>query len=392
MGSPYDDIIDDLAKNDPEFLKQSPDIQDKIVQELAQERYGKIPNTGNFLENAIRGVKNRSINFAVAGLPSAVSPAENRPEDALPAIAQFGTDSLMDATPEGRIAGLIPGVKLAATVGATTGAEGLRQSTKALRGEKFDVGQIGKTAGMTAATEAIGRTGENLLFRTQIGKDVIGGAQKRLGGELKKLFDAARNNPSLQVAKADLVGYLEHAFEQVPFKIGAKAKGFGKVIDTVKDTFPEIIGPEEIAHTENMLGDLAEFSAEKSGKLKNKAANVQVKNARSYASGLQDHIATEAGMPGVVTASKEVSAAKKAYQPEKKGIADLIAQKVGGPGALGALVGAVTKNPVYGAVAGAADLALGSEGVRNNLYKYIVKSGASKTGRVGITEYLKKAK
>ena len=63
---------------------------------------GTIPKTENLLQRAI----NRAINFAVAGLPSAVSPSVNRPEDALPLLAQFGTDFAMKATPEGRIASL----------------------------------------------------------------------------------------------------------------------------------------------------------------------------------------------------------------------------------------------------------------------------------------------
>ena len=121
-------------------------------------------------------MKNSGINFGLAGFPAAVNPS-SRPEDTFPMIAQFGTDSALKASPQGRIASLIPGVPLAATTLATTGAEALRQGTKALRGEGGNIGEIGKTAAITAGTEAFGRTAENFLFRTQIGKQVVGEAQ-----------------------------------------------------------------------------------------------------------------------------------------------------------------------------------------------------------------------
>lgn len=54
MASSYDDIIDDLAKNDPDFLNLSSDDQDRIVEDLAQERLGRIPKSENFLQRAIK--------------------------------------------------------------------------------------------------------------------------------------------------------------------------------------------------------------------------------------------------------------------------------------------------------------------------------------------------
>lgn len=56
MPSPYDQIIDDLAKNDPEFLKLSPDQQDSLVENLAQERAGKIPSSNAVLDRAAKDI------------------------------------------------------------------------------------------------------------------------------------------------------------------------------------------------------------------------------------------------------------------------------------------------------------------------------------------------
>ncbi len=57
MASPYDNIIDDLAKNDPEFLKLAPDQQDSLVMSLAQEKYGNIPKTEQVLSSANAKIK-----------------------------------------------------------------------------------------------------------------------------------------------------------------------------------------------------------------------------------------------------------------------------------------------------------------------------------------------
>lgn len=344
-----------------------------------------IPKSENVLQNAI---KNAGINFAVAGLPSAVNPS-SRPEDALPPIAQFGTDSALKSTPEGRIASMIPGVKFAATIGATTGAEGVRQGTKYLRGEGFNPSEIAKTAGTTALTEGAGRLGEKALFGTEIGKDVVAGAKKNLGEALGKLFEVAKTNPSIQIAKADLLGFLEHAYDKVPFKIGPQANGLGKVIKTISEKFPDMIGPKEISDTENMLGDIANFNAEAGGALKNKAANLATKEARRDVSTTLEHMANQAGVPEVSTASKEAHLAQKFNSPGKPGLAQNIGSKVGMPAAIGALAGGLTHSPAIGGAAALGDILMQHEPIKNFLYNLIIKSGASRAGRVGVNQVIR---
>lgn len=53
MPANYDSIIEKLAE-DPEFLDLSPDEQDQLIQEIAQETMGVIPNSENFLQRAIK--------------------------------------------------------------------------------------------------------------------------------------------------------------------------------------------------------------------------------------------------------------------------------------------------------------------------------------------------
>ena len=368
--------------NDPEFLSFSEPDQDWILDTAFQKKYGDIPNSENLLQ--------RAINFSVAGLPSAVSPAENRPEDALPMITQFGTDMAMKSTPQGRMASLIPGIPMAATTLATTGAEGIRQGTKALRGEGFNIGEIGKTAAITAGTEAVGRTAENALFRTEIGKSAIKGAKKHLGNALNRLFEVARTNPTISIMKDDLLGMLDSAYQNIPFKIGPQSSGLRKVVSTIRNEFPDIIGPQEISATENMLGDIASFDPTKAGSMKNKMANIAVKEGRTQTSGLLEDMAQEAGVPEVKTASREAHLTQKKYASKKQGLAEVVSNRVTRPGVIGGVVGKASGNPLMGFGAAGADLLFQSEPIKNFLYNLIVKSGISRGSRVGISEVIRK--
>lgn len=352
------------------------------IEQLKQNVRGEIPKTENLLQSAI---KNSAINFALSGIPAAMNP-DSRPEEGLPSVAQFGTDFAFNATPQGRMAAMIPGAKYGATVGAAGIAELMRQGTKGLRGEGVDLGEAGKNTAITAGTELIGRGAENALFRSQIGKDVIDGAQKRLGEGIRRLIAFAESNPGFRVFRDDVIGMIDDATRNV-LPVGPQASAMRRLRAAI-GAMPEEIGPQEIANIENTLGGIAQFDPGKG--VKNKGANVAAKESRGRVSGLLDSMAESAGMPDVPLASKEASLAYKVYRPKKLGIADLIARKVGTMGAVGAVTALATKNPLMGAAASMADLLLESPGVKDFLYKGIVKSGASRTGRVGISEVIKK--
>lgn len=81
----YDSIIDDLAKNDPEFLKQSPEIQDSIVMSLAQER-GQIPNSQKVLTSATSEKKGFLPKAIRAFTPQYQSEMEDLPSIAMKAM------------------------------------------------------------------------------------------------------------------------------------------------------------------------------------------------------------------------------------------------------------------------------------------------------------------
>lgn len=351
----------------------------------------EIPNVENLLQGAINEQSRKygidPLSGMSGGIPAVIGGA-NRAEDAVPGIVQTGTD-LAFKLPPLRAAGVIPGVKFGATVGATGLSELGKQGVKSLRGEGFDLSEAGKNTAITAGFEALGRGAEKALFRTQIGKELIGGAKKRLRNALTRLFDVARNNPNIQLAKSEFLSFLRDSYERIPFKIGPQATGMRKVIRTVENDFPEMLGPKEVSSTENMLGDIASFNPERSGDLKNKVANLSAKESRSYSSDVLDAMGERAGIPEVKYASDEAHLAQKFYSPRKKGLAETIVNKMR-PGIFGIGAGLASQNPLVGLGAASADALLQWEPAKNLLYKLIVKSGASKAGRVGGSEVSKK--
>ena len=87
MPRQYDDIINELAK-DPEFLDLDEQEQDQLVEELAQERFGTIPKSGNLLERAINSatqfgnelnaVPESFFSSATFGAPQMIEAATNK--------------------------------------------------------------------------------------------------------------------------------------------------------------------------------------------------------------------------------------------------------------------------------------------------------------------------
>lgn len=388
MPTNYDGIIDKLSE-DPEFLDLSPDEQDQLVEELAQEKMGKIPNAENVLQRAISkqgGLRNSAVNMAIGGFPSAVNPSV-RPEDSLPMIAQAGTDYAFNLTPQGRVAGVIPGMKYGATVGSTTMAEGMRQGAKALRGEEASLGKVGQTALETAGVEGAFRGANQALFKTQIGKELIGGANKRIGEAIGIMAEKAKNNPTLNVMRDDLLGFLENTIKNVA-PIGPQATALKKMYKFISGLKPEL-GPQELQNLKNNFGDIAEFRPEKAGQIKNKVANIASKEARGRIGATLGDIGEFTNVP-YREANKEASLAQKFYGKSQKsgGINDLIGKAVTSS-AIGSAVGYNQRDPMAGLGAGLLTMAGQSKGIRDLLYNTLVKSGVSKAGRVALSETMR---
>lgn len=385
MPTNYDSIIDKLS-DDPDFLNLPQEDQDQLIQELAQETMGTIPKTEGVLQRAIQkqgGLRNSAVNMAVGGLPSAVNP-QTRPEDALPMVAQAGTDYAFNLSPQGRVLGVIPGMKYGATVGATTLAEGARQGAKALRGEGGSLEEIGKTALGTAGIEGLFRGANQALFKSQIGKELISGANKRIGEMVGGMTEKAKSIPNLTVMRDDLLGFLDNALKDVA-PIGPQAtalKKMRKFISGMKDQ----LNPQDLQNLKNNFGDIAEFRPEKAGQIKNKVANIASKEARGRIGATLSDIGDITDIP-YRQANKEASLAQKFYGASQKagGIKDIIGKAITSS-AIGGTVGYQQKDPMAGLGAGLMSMIGQSKGLRDILYNAVVKSGASKAGRIALSE------
>ena len=386
----YDEIINQLAQ-DPEFLDLTPDEQDTLVSQAAQHKFGVIPNAEESIKRATGGLKNAAVNFAVGGLPSMVNPTA-RPEETLPGLAQFGTDFAFNLTPQGRAAGAIPGVKYGATVGATTAAEGLRQGAKALRGEGGDLKEVGKTALGTAAIEGLFRGGEKALFKSQIGKDLIGKAKGRLGDSIKELTKVVEQNPGLRVLKSDIVGMLDAITQKMP-KVGPKAGQLKALKNTIINDYPDELDPEYLFNIKNTLGDIATFDPRIKGELKNKAADAAAKESGGNMSTLLGNIGEYGNVP-IKEGLQETSRTIKNFGSRKKSMEeimkDVILTRALPAIGVGGATGYSQKDPVAGALGGITTLLAGSNMVKDLGYNLFVKSGASKAGRIGISEMMRK--
>jgi len=367
----YDDatLISKIKEKYPQYSDITPD---------------SIPTSESLLNRATGGLKNAGINLAIGGIPSAVNPT-SRPEEALPLIAQAGTDYAFNLSPQGRVMGVIPGVKYGATVGATTLAEGARQGAKSLRGEGGDIGEVGKTALTTAGIEGLFRGGENILFKSQIGKQLVSGAKINLGKQIGRLSEFVDKNPGLKVMRDDLLGYIDSAIQNIP-NIGPQSNALKKMRNFVVG-LPEEIAPKELANIENAYGSISQFNPMKAGSIPNKVANVGAKDVRGHVSGLLDTLGEYADVP-IKEASKEAHLAQKFYpQGKKSGLVDKIgdvAKKSILPFVVGGAYGQKEGNALSGLGAGLLTMAGQSNALRDVLFKGLVKSGASKVSKLGI--------
>lgn len=144
-------IIRELVK-DPEFValsKSNPDKADAIVDQLVQEKTGRVPKTQNLLQRAIK-----QTGFGTSGVMGAAAKDPVKTGEVAPDIGQTAGSVL--GTMGGTMIGHpFMGQTLGGTLGRA-GGETLRQITRGATGQGFDVSQIGKQAQLGLGTELIG--------------------------------------------------------------------------------------------------------------------------------------------------------------------------------------------------------------------------------------------
>lgn len=167
---PYEDIIDKLSE-DEEFMSLPEAEQDALIEEIAQERYGKVPGTENFLERAINAVQGadqtmaKGIGENISEVPAATATmgpmgagtalgGVKGLEDVMPSTMQFAGNLTGNAYGLLKYGAPNRGAAVGGTLGRAIGETG-RQGVKAIRGEGFDAGEIGKQTAIAGASEAL---------------------------------------------------------------------------------------------------------------------------------------------------------------------------------------------------------------------------------------------
>lgn len=315
------------------------------------------------------------IGLSAAGIPE---------EDILPAVGQgFG----------GLASGFTGAGFLGATGGAMAGQAG-RQAFKSMRGEKPDIGAVGKEGLVTGAIEGVTRGAGNVFFRKQIANDVL----NQLGNKLASMKQEMANNPNLKAPVYDIYHNISSAFNSLPEPMQK-----GSVANKLKDWMKYMsnkyeLTAKDLIMMEEDLGKAAHYGEVSKGvfmpatELPNAATNKIAKTGRSQVSDLVDDLAEKGGQKGFKKTSKELS---KRIAKSK----DLDPTKNYGSfsGRMGAAIGATALsggNPLAGVAAYAADKTLQSAGLRNALYaltKNKVISGAGKLAKLSGSEAARRA-
>jgi hypothetical protein len=219
-------IVSKLAE-DSEFLELDPSSQDRIISEIAQQRFGSIPKTESLLQ---RGIKSATENF-----PPFSGQAENI-ANALPATGQTS----------GSVAGFLGGAKIArpnqgqifgGTVGRAAGEIGRQTINVGLNPEnvsatdvatsgplglfskeEFDPKKLGQETLTAAGTETAGAGLSKLLgaiFSGTAGKFFRGQTGKRFGEAFEKVTSSGVKT-SVSPVKARVVSRLDELLSEVP--------------------------------------------------------------------------------------------------------------------------------------------------------------------------------
>jgi len=293
MPSPYDEIIDELAK-DPEFLELDPSEQDTLVEELVQEKYGKIPKSENILERAA------SLSNEIGAVASSAAfpfPQMGRELSRSPVAGpvEYGNRLINGDLPEasfdlpeaktgiGKTAsfvapfimpslGLIKGGKSAISGLRTApirkeiqGIESAILESKKLEAPiREEIGQIGRVRKILKSRAS--REAEKVSF---LGKQGVKNAVTNKFKEANRIFGEKLDGLTSQMADSDISNIIQKASkdvgaESIPGTPGHKLMQFAikfgpKEVDGVIQTQPRIYNSKEVqAITKQVLDSIGD--------------------------------------------------------------------------------------------------------------------------------------
>jgi len=302
MPANYDNIIDNLSE-DPEFLDLTPDEQDQLVNELAQEKMGTVPKSGNFLETAIRnaGGYMRGIDKGITlGIPEMAG--------------NYLTDKVMGEGTSKQIeeqTSQYPWNKPAPM------AEGLGAGT---------VGAIG--------AYNLGKMGIKALFGKQLAKRALPKASGKLSSSIQEVFKRSSSNPNLSVPKEDILKVLDEGLASAKNQKGPQAKLFKDWITNLSKDPNPTVDANTVEEIETAFGHAAKFGKDISA---NPRLTMAARNVNRVTSDMFDELSKKSGVPEFIKNSAEKSKILKTINSKPSFISKLISK--GAEGAALALGG-----------------------------------------------------
>lgn len=258
MPKNYDQIIDKLSE-DPEFLDLPSDDQDRLIEELAQEKMGAVPSTENFLQRAVRGMTAGTM----IGGPSlglmAVASDTPRVEEGLPDAAQLIGNMIGGEVGLTTSAAPIRGAMVGGTLGRSVGEFAKQVVQRIVEGKPTDPKELGIQSLIGAGTEAIGAPfalAINKFFGKFAGKEFKSKVGPILGALRKRLQESGASIP---------VEELSGVYRQIADDLASKVKihpdlakiiyGAADDLERVASTKGGVLGADDILRSEKYLSN-----------------------------------------------------------------------------------------------------------------------------------------
>lgn len=392
-------VLDSLVE-EPGFLDLSPEEQDSLVNEIAQEKFGKVePAEG--LMGRMNQFRENMINTPGIGGPG----TKRAMEDQLITFGGAPREDVVDNYTMENRTGLLPmvgqvmGGETAGGLGATGGAmigQGANQLIRAIPGQKFitpgqpNIGDVAKEGLVTGAIEGATRGFGNQFFKRQIAATKLKNSGKYIEDANETLSSGGKKYPKISSLRSDILKKsIDRDLDSVVVKDGTVYNRLKHFSEELGNRGSKELMPHEIKAFEQMIGDATNFV--KSGKdVTNREANSVAKKWGGYLSDSHDELAKRAGFTDIKKHNKTTSdiySKYPEYDPSKAGAG------FGTRLVTSAAVGSLTGNPLIGAGTYLAEKALQSPTFKNAAYKAVNNpfiKGIGKVAKLGGTAEARK--
>ena len=278
MAYPYDEVIDELSK-DPEFLTLDEGAQDKLIEELSQDRYGKIPHYENFIQKAAKSSQNITNNmgdFAEGFMDTRTLGGT--------ALARNATHKFTDNT-----------------LNQVMGTPDYKRPEQE-RTPGYAVG-----AGVQSArnVQQLAKGGLKLLSPKTFARKELPGATGKLSESIQEVFKRSKADPkNLGVPKDEVVKILKEEFSKSKVPSGTQAALFRRWIKTLEGMKGKHLTADIISEMETTFGHAAKFGRDAGS---NPILAQGAKTVNRFASTKVDEIAKKSGVPEFISRSLEKS-------------------------------------------------------------------------------------